>query len=151
MVDVKRDIDLVAVPRQGFIDRVVDDLVDEVVQAGSAGRADVHRGTLADRLEAFENLDLVRAVVVRRACAVAVRTGTRVVGGSHAIGRWAPATLPATGPPLRYEVRFETFSDGFYRLSASCRVAPHSGTCTRSRQAFDRVRRSCQTLIGMMT
>ena len=72
VVDVDRDVDLVAVAGERLVDRVVDDLVDEMVQPGSAGRADVHRGTLADRLEAFEDLDLVRAVVVRRASAVAV-------------------------------------------------------------------------------
>jgi hypothetical protein len=35
-----------------------------VVQADRTGRPDVHRGTLPDGLEAFENLDLVGAVVV---------------------------------------------------------------------------------------
>ena len=64
VVDVDRDVDLVAVAGQRLVDRVVDDLVDEVVQAGRAGRPDVHRGPLADRLEALEDLDLVGAVVV---------------------------------------------------------------------------------------
>ena len=64
VVDVDRDVDLVAVAGERLVDRVVDDLVDEVVQPRRAGGADVHGGTLADRLEAFENLDLVGAVVV---------------------------------------------------------------------------------------
>ena len=59
-----RDVDLVAVAGQRLVDRVVDDLVDEMVQPRRAGRADVHGRTLADRLEALEDLDLVRAVVV---------------------------------------------------------------------------------------
>ena len=67
VVDVDRDVDLVAVAGQRLVDRVVDDLVDEVVQARRAGRADVHRRPLAHRLEAFEDLDLVGAVVVRDA------------------------------------------------------------------------------------
>jgi hypothetical protein len=65
IVDVDRDVDLVAVSGQRLVDRVVDDLVDEVMQPGRARRADVHSGTLADRLEAFEDLDFVRAVIVR--------------------------------------------------------------------------------------
>ena len=44
----------VAVAGQGLVDGVVDDLVDEVVQAARAGRADVHAGPLADRLQALE-------------------------------------------------------------------------------------------------
>ena len=61
-VDVNRDVDLIAEPGERFVDRVVDDLVDEVMQAGGPGRADVHRRPLADRLEPFEDLDLVRRV-----------------------------------------------------------------------------------------
>jgi hypothetical protein len=61
---VDRDVDIAAETRQRLVDRVVDDLVDQMVQPRDAGRADVHGGTLADRLEAFENLDLVGAVVV---------------------------------------------------------------------------------------
>ena len=52
----------VAVPGQRLVDRVVDDLVDQVVQAALAGVADVHAGPLADRFEAFQDLDLVGAV-----------------------------------------------------------------------------------------
>src|SRR3954452_22818864 len=46
-----------------LIDRVVDDLVDEVMEASNAGGADVHAGPLADRLEAFEDLDVLGVVV----------------------------------------------------------------------------------------
>ena len=71
IVDVDGDVDLVAVPGQRLVDRVVDDLVDEVMQPRLAGRADVHRGPFAHRLEAFENLDLVGAIVVHtRAVAI---------------------------------------------------------------------------------
>ena len=66
VVDVDGHLDAVAVPRQGLVDRVVDDLVDQVVQARRAGRPDVHRRPLAHRLEPLENLDLVGAIVVRR-------------------------------------------------------------------------------------
>ena len=76
VVDVDRDVDLIAEAGQRLVDRVVDDLVDEVMQPGGPGRADVHRRPLADRLEAFEDLDLVGAVVVGAAvCRCAVDAG----------------------------------------------------------------------------
>src|SRR6478735_8554344 len=49
-----------------LVDRVVDHLEDHVVQAGAVRRiADVHAGSLADRLEAFEDLDGRRVIVFR--------------------------------------------------------------------------------------
>ena len=63
VVDVDRDVDLVTEARQRLVDGVVDDFVDEVVQPRLAGRPDVHRGPLPHGLEAFEDLDLVGAVV----------------------------------------------------------------------------------------
>ena len=65
-VDVDRDRDARAVPGQRLVDRVVDDLEDEVVQAPLGGVADVHPGALADGLEAFEDLDRVRPVALCR-------------------------------------------------------------------------------------
>src|SRR5690606_10334402 len=63
-VVVERDLDGVAVAGQRLVDRVVDDLPDQVVQAALPGGADVHAGPLADGLEALEHLD--RRGVVRR-------------------------------------------------------------------------------------
>ena len=81
-VDVDRDVDLIAEAGQRLVDRVVDDLVDEVMQPGGTRRADVHRRPLANGLEAFEDLDLVRAVVAarrhRRADTLAVVSGLDV-------------------------------------------------------------------------
>jgi len=48
---------------QGLVDRVVDDLPDQVVQAALAGGPDVHARALADRLEPLEHLDRGRVVV----------------------------------------------------------------------------------------
>ena len=66
VVDVDRDRDVAAEPGERLVDRVVHDLVDEVVQTGGSGGPDVHRRPLADGLEAFQNLDFVGAVVVGR-------------------------------------------------------------------------------------
>ena len=60
----QRHRDQVGVPGQRLVDGVVDDLVDEVVQAPLTGRADVHARALAHRLEAFEHLDGVGPVLV---------------------------------------------------------------------------------------
>ena len=59
---------------QGLVDGVVDDLVDEVMQAHLAGRADVHGGTQAHGLKAFENLDVFASVAV----VVAVNGGVQL-------------------------------------------------------------------------
>ena len=64
VVDVDGDVDLGGEPGQRFVDRVVDDLVDEMMQPGRPGRPDVHRRPLAHRLEAFEDLDALCAVLV---------------------------------------------------------------------------------------
>src|SRR4029453_4481456 len=56
------DVDAVAVAGHGLVDRVVDDLPHEVVQARRTGRADVHAGALADRLPALEDLHVLGPV-----------------------------------------------------------------------------------------
>ena len=62
VVGVDDDLDLVGLAGQRLVDGVVDDLVDQVVQAARAGRADVHARALADRLEALEDGDVLGAV-----------------------------------------------------------------------------------------
>src|SRR5439155_14166467 len=44
VVDVDGDFDVLAVAREGFVDRVVDNFVDEMVQAALARVTDIHRG-----------------------------------------------------------------------------------------------------------
>ena len=56
-------VDIGAVSGQGLVDRVVDDLVYQVMQAARARRADVHARALADRLQAFEDLDVTAVVM----------------------------------------------------------------------------------------
>src|SRR5262249_13479971 len=66
-VDVDRDVDFVTESGQRFVDRVVDDLVDEVMQSGWSGRANIHGRTFPDGFEALENLDFVGAVIAAAA------------------------------------------------------------------------------------
>ena len=58
IVGMDGDDDVVTMPGQGFVDRVVDNLENQVVQAGAIGSiADVHARALAHGLQAFEDLD----------------------------------------------------------------------------------------------
>ena len=90
VVGMDRDLDLVAVAGERLVDRVVDDLVDEVVQAAWPGRADVHAGPLADRVEAAQDGDLTGGVAVR------ARPSSTVAGFAP-----APALLATSGPFAR--------------------------------------------------
>ena len=56
------DLDAVVAAGERLVDGVVDDLVDEVVEAARAGRADVHAGPQPDRLEALEDRDVLCGV-----------------------------------------------------------------------------------------
>jgi hypothetical protein len=60
------NLDVVAVARQRFVNRVVDDLVNEVVQTPGAGGPDVHAGTLSHGFEALENLNVAGSVFALR-------------------------------------------------------------------------------------
>ena len=62
-VGVEHDFDRGGVARERFVDRVVDDFVDHVMQAGAViGVADIHARPLADGIEALQNPDRFRAV-----------------------------------------------------------------------------------------
>ena len=56
-------LDVRGVAGHGLVDRVVDDLPHQVVQAADVGRADVHARPASDRIEAFEDLDAVGVVL----------------------------------------------------------------------------------------
>ena len=62
IIGMNRDRDRVAVARQRLVDGVVHDLVDEVVKASQAGRADVHARTAANRLEALQDGDVLGVI-----------------------------------------------------------------------------------------
>jgi hypothetical protein len=60
---VERDVDFVTVAREGLVDRVVDDLVNEMVESTVARGSDVHRRTLPNGLEPLQNLNLPGGVI----------------------------------------------------------------------------------------
>jgi hypothetical protein len=61
---VDGDADVIAEAGHGFVDGVVNDFVDEVVEAALIGGADVHAGTAPNGLEALEHLDVSCGVLV---------------------------------------------------------------------------------------
>ena len=62
VVRVKGDLDPVGTPRESLVDRVVDDLEDQVMEPARARRADVHARAQPDRLEAFEDGDVFSGI-----------------------------------------------------------------------------------------
>jgi uncharacterized protein YggL (DUF469 family) len=50
-------LNLGAITSERFIDSVIDDLINQVVEAAFAGGADIHTWALADRFEALEDGD----------------------------------------------------------------------------------------------
>ena len=87
-VGEQRDADARAVAGHRLVDGVVDDLPDEVVEAGQTGRADVHARALAHRIEALEDLDVLGAVLAGGARWTRRRSLRCVIGhgGSVLIG-----------------------------------------------------------------
>ena len=58
----QRHVDPVRVAGHRFVDGVVHDLVDQVVQTGQTGRTDVHTRAFSDRFEALQHRDVFRPV-----------------------------------------------------------------------------------------
>jgi hypothetical protein len=55
-LEVDRDLDAAGLARLDLVDRVVEDLIDQVVEPPHARGADVHPGALAHGLEALQDL-----------------------------------------------------------------------------------------------
>jgi hypothetical protein len=63
-IGVDVDEDGVAISGQRFIDGVVEDLVDEMMEAAASAVSDIHIGSFSDGLYAAENLDVAGIVSV---------------------------------------------------------------------------------------
>ena len=59
------DIDLFAISGKMFVDRIVENFVNEMVQPAFIRVADIHPGTFPDRFQAFELVDLGSVVLLR--------------------------------------------------------------------------------------
>ena len=59
----QRDFNTRGMSGHCFIDRVVDDLIDQMMQARWTGRTDIHAGSFAHRLETLEDRDVFCAVL----------------------------------------------------------------------------------------
>ena len=80
---VNRHGDVVAKACQRFVDRIVDDFENHMVQAGTVvGIADIHAGTLADGFEALKDFDIATVVLIAHAS----RQAWPRPGGSMAMG-----------------------------------------------------------------
>ena len=86
-VGAERDRDAIAVSGHRLVDGVVDDFPDQVMQSGETGRADVHAGTLAHRVEAFEHGDRGGVVVRGGLRSVALRLAGRLRACRPSAGR----------------------------------------------------------------
>ncbi len=64
-VDVDRHLDRLTEPRHVFVDAVVDDFVDKVMQAVDSGAPDIHGRAFPHGIETFEDLNLIGVVAVR--------------------------------------------------------------------------------------
>jgi hypothetical protein len=93
VVEVNGDVDGIAMASEGFVDRVVNDLENEVVQTRPVvGVTDVHARPLPDRLQALENFDSIGGVVLIRGgrpwgCAQAVASTKDEAEISHKTAR----------------------------------------------------------------
>jgi hypothetical protein len=72
-VGMDLDLDALAITGEGFVDRVVDDLVHAVVQTRLVRITDIHTRSLAHGLEALEALDVGSAVAFIAGVLAAIR------------------------------------------------------------------------------
>ena len=83
VVGVDRHLNARGEARESFVDRVVDDFVDEMVQTGTVGRvADVHARALAYGLQTLQDLDAF-FVVLRGGLRSGVRRAQRLFNVAH--------------------------------------------------------------------
>ena len=101
-IGVQFDQNEVAMPRQRLVDGIVRDFEHHVVQARSVvGIADIHPRALAHRIEAFENLDRIRAILVGVGQFFGGLARSLGIGVVHADHIGARHTKPNCGRPAR--------------------------------------------------
>ena len=101
VVGVDDDLDVVAVARQRLVDRVVEHLEHHVMQAGAVGRvADVHARALAYGIEALQDLDAGRIVVVAVLSRLGLCWGHRDFRFELPIGAPVPRSTNARAPSV---------------------------------------------------
>ena len=66
VVGLQLDLDPRCLAGHRLVHGVVEDFGGEVMQCALIGAADIHAGPAPDRLEAFQNLDVLRRVAARR-------------------------------------------------------------------------------------
>ena len=62
VVRVQRHLDPARMAGDHLVHRIVDDLGRQMMQGAFVGAADIHARPLADRLQPFENLDILRCI-----------------------------------------------------------------------------------------
>ena len=81
------DLDPGAVTSQVLVDGVVENLKDAVVESALIRITDVHSGAFADRLEAFQLVDLRSSVLLATGCVLLFRN-IGVVEGDDRFSGW---------------------------------------------------------------
>ena len=142
--------DAAAVAGHRLVDRVVDDLPDEVVQSGQPGRADVHAGPLADGVQALQDLDGRRVVlgdvVGSRPSPRRDLSGSREISAEQCLATPIPVPGERSGPSSRWPSAYQRGGTGRRSLGPSRRsgqrpghsgpppTAPWTGTSVPSRR-----------------
>src|SRR5215510_12934766 len=65
IIDVNRDINLVAITGQSLVNGVVHTFIHEMMKSPFTGVTDVHSGALSDRFQPFQNFYVIRSIVGR--------------------------------------------------------------------------------------
>src|SRR5690606_6975086 len=77
IIDMNRHFNVFTVTGHRLVDGLINDCVDEVVQARRTGRTYVYGRTLADTLQSFKNLDLLCRIGVEVARLALSQLGLR--------------------------------------------------------------------------
>ena len=58
-IRIQRDGDFLSISVKGFINGVIHDFPDQMMQAMRVGRADIHARTFADRIQTVQDLNII--------------------------------------------------------------------------------------------